>query len=213
MTTNFKNQKFKVLFFLVLTLTTTLVYSQSNTSKWKLQLALGVNNPIDNGENDGYYTKYINFPSVNFGLQHMFSDKLGAKLDVGFNRSSNADGSLEFKLNYTRVNAQLVYDFTPVFSFLPERIALVSHIGPGVSFTQPLGEFAENKYTYLNALAGFELHYGLSRSLSIYSDISYAFSLSGQQKYDVNVDGFSFNGDLLYVTFGISVSLSGCSYC
>ena len=188
-------------------------FSQRATEQWKGQVALGINNPIDNGENDGYYTKYINIPSVNLGLQHMFSESLGAKLDVGFNRSRNADSSLEFKLNYTRINAQMVFNSKDLLSFLPEHIWLVAHAGPGVSFTNPLGDFANNKYTYLNGLAGVELHYRLSRELSIYGDVSYALSLSNKEKYNLNVDGFSFNGDLIYATFGLSFSLSGCGYC
>ena len=92
--------KYRVLvFIMVFGLMSTLVKSQETTDKWRLQLTIGVNNPIDDGENDGYYTKYINFPSVNLGMQHMFSDKLGAKLDYGFNRSVNDSGSKPFKLN------------------------------------------------------------------------------------------------------------------
>ncbi|CAH8284934.1 hypothetical protein EV196_101154 [Mariniflexile fucanivorans] len=194
-------------------LSTTLSYAQTNSELWKFQLAVGINNPIESVENVGYYSKYLNFPTVAIGVQHMFSNSLGAKLDVGFNRSSNADTSLEFKLNYTRVNAQIVYNLKPVLRFLPDRIALVAHAGPGISFTQPLGGFSENKNTFGNALGGMELHYGLSNSLSIYSDLGYAYSLTSKNKYDGNIDGFSFNGDLMYLTFGISVSLNGCRYC
>tara|TARA_R110000868_G_scaffold89492_3_gene249112 strand:- start:19906 stop:20547 length:642 start_codon:yes stop_codon:yes gene_type:complete len=212
MTLNFKTQNVKLL-LIITVLMTTLGFAQSNAEKWKLQLALGLNNPIDTGENVGYYTKYINFPTINLGVQHMFSESLGAKLDVGFNRSSNANTSLEFKLNYTRINAQLVYDLRPILLFLPNRIAVVAHAGPGISFTQPLGDFSKNKYTYFNALAGAEIHYGLSRSLSVYTDLGYAYSLAGKNKYDVAVDGFSFNDDLMYVAVGISISLNGCQYC
>ena len=143
----------------------------------------------------------------------MFSRGLGAKLDVGFNRSTNDESSLEFKLNYTRVNAQVVYNLRSLLNFLPDRIAVVAHAGPGISFTQPLGDFSENRNTFFNALGGMELHYGLSRSMSIFTDLGYVYSLAGKDKYDVNVDGFSFNGDLMYVTFGISVSLNACKYC
>ena len=204
----------KIKFLLILgVLVTTLSYAQRDSEVWKLQLAVGINNPMETGENVGFYSKYVNFPTVNMGLQHMFSNSLGAKLDVGFNRASNDDTSLEYKLNYTRVNAQIVYNLRSVLSFLPARIALVAHAGPGISFTQPLGNFSDNKYTFLNALGGMELHYGLSSSLSIFTDLGYVHSLAGKNKYDVNVDGFSFNDDLIYVTFGISVSLNGCKYC
>lgn len=204
----------KIIFLIALgILVTTLSYAQRDSEVWKLQLAVGINNPMEKVGNVGYYSKYVNFPTVNIGLQHMFTESLGAKLDVGFNRASNHDTSLEYKLNYTRVNAQIVYNLRSVLSFLPERIALVAHAGPGISFTQPLGNFSDNKYTYLNALGGMELHYGLSKSLSIYTDLGYVYSLAGKNKYDVNVDGFSFNDDLMYATFGISISLNGCKYC
>ncbi len=206
--------KYRVTFFLsFLILVSSMVSAQKNTEKWKLQLALGINNPIDNGENDGFYTKYLNFPSVNLGIQHMFNNKFGAKIDYGFNRSESDAGSKFFKLNYSRVNFQFVYNVSSVLRFLPEPIKIVTHIGPGMSFTQPLGNDSENTYTYLNMLSGFEVHYKISRSFSIFSDVSYAYSLSSKDKYDALLDGFSFNGDLLYASVGISVSLSGCYYC
>ncbi len=212
MTSNFKIQKVKLLLILTV-LMTMLSFSQTDSEKWKFQLALGINNPIDTGENVGYSSKYVNFPTVNLGLQHMFSDAIGAKLDIGFNRSSNSNSSLEFKLNYTRVNAQIVYNLRSMLHSLPNRIAIVAHAGPGISFTEPLGNFSENKYTYLNALAGLEIHYGLSRNLSVYGDLGYVYSLAGKNKYDVAVDGFSFNDDLMYAAFGVSISLNGCKYC
>ena len=201
-----------IILFLFISVTS-FVCAQEETDKWKLQLALGVNNPIDDGKNDGYYTKYLNFPSVNLGIQHMFTNKYGAKLDYGFNRSSNETGSNVFKLNYSRVNFQFVYDATSDLRFLPQPIKIVAHAGLGMSFTQPLGNDKDNTYTYLNFLAGLEIHYKPSRTFSVFTDVSYAYSLAGKDKYDVNLDGFSFNGDLLYISIGISVSLSGCYYC
>ena len=205
-------QKIKILISLAI-LVSTLSYAQTNSELWKIQFAVGVNNPKETTDNGGYYSQYVNFPTVKIGVQHMFSRGLGAKLDVGFNRSTNDESSLEFKLNYTRVNAQVVYNLRSLLNFLPDRIAVVAHAGPGISFTQPLGDFSENRNTFFNALGGMELHYGLSRSMSIFTDLGYVYSLAGKDKYDVNVDGFSFNGDLMYVTFGISVSLNACKYC
>lgn len=187
--------------------------AQRDTQRWIGQIAVGINNPIDDGTNDGYFSKYANIPTINIGVQHMFKPDWGARLDFGFNRASNADGSLEFKLNYTRVNAQIVYNATNVLGFLPERLEVVAHAGPGLSFTSPLAPYSNNTYTYLNLLAGGEIHYRLSRGVTIFTDLSYALSLAGNDKYDVNVDGFSFNGDLLYLTFGITFAISGCQYC
>lgn len=212
MMSDFKIQKQAFLFLALLVLTFS-GFSQTETSKWKLQLGVGINNPIDDIENDGYYAKSVNFPTLNIGVQHMFNDHLGAKLDLGYNRASEADGSLPFKLNYTRVNLQGVYDFTYLLPFMPIQLATLVHAGPGVSFTKPLANLTENKYTFLNVLGGLEVHYGISRSFSVFTDVGYALSVAGKDKYDPVIDGYAFNGNLFYVTFGVSVSLSGCRTC
>lgn len=212
MTPYFKIQNFRWLLFLTL-ITTSLSFAQKDVEKWKLQIALGVNNTVDQPETYGFYSKQINFPTVNLGIQHMFSRNLGAKFDLGYNRSSHAEKSLPYKLNYTRVNVQGVYDFKDLFTFLPRQIGIVAHAGPGMSMTKPLGNYANNTYTYFNLLGGAELHYRVTKTLSIYVDGSYVYSLANKTKYDVYNDGFSFNGDLAYVTFGVAISLSGCHYC
>lgn len=208
----FKIQNLSWLLLLTL-MTSSLSMAQKDVEKWKLQLALGLNNPVDLGGAEGYYSKQVNFPTINLGVQHMFSNDLGAKLDLGYNRAAAHSGSLPYKMNYTRINVQAVYDFKDLLTFLPPPIGVVAHAGPGVSMTKPLGAYANNTYTYVNVLGGLEVHYRLSRSVSIFVDGGYAYSLSGSDKYNVATDGFSFNGDLAYVAFGVSISLSGCHYC
>ncbi|MBT8258425.1 MAG: porin family protein, partial [Bacteroidia bacterium] len=101
---------------------TSLAWSQPETNQWKFQFALGVNSPIDNMESDGFEFKSINFPSINLGLQHMLTPEWGAKLDFSYTRSGHDDNSPEFKLNYTRINLQAVYDFNGAMNFLPRRM-------------------------------------------------------------------------------------------
>lgn len=205
--------KFKILILGSLLFLGSKGHSQTETSRWKFQIAFGVNNPIDDNTSDEYATKGLNFPTINLGIQRMFTSEMGAKLDFGYNRSVNDSDSPEFKLNYSRINAQFVYDFKSTFRFLPPRFVVVGHVGPGVSFSKPLGSFSNNTYTYLNGMAGLEFHYGIARSVSVYTDVSYIMGLSGKDKYDPVIDGFSFNGDVLTVTVGVSVSLSGCYFC
>ncbi len=211
MTSNFL--KYKVPCFSLLLFLFHFAYSQSETSEWKMNISFGVNSPIDNMKSDAFEFKSMNFPTINLGIQHMFSREWGAKLDYGWSRSANDGDSEDFKLNYSRINAQAVYDFTRIMSFLPRRTAFFGHAGPGLTFSKPLGTFSDNTYTYLNLLAGFEAHYGIARTVSVYADFSYVLGLSGDDKYDPAVDGFSFNGNLWYVAVGVSVSLSGCYFC
>lgn len=209
MTSSFKvNTRFwfaLVIFFCVLS-----SFSQGDTSTFKAQFALGVNSP-SNGFVDNFEANSTNFPSINLGLQYMLKKQFGAKLDFGYNRFSNLDDTPEFKVNYSRINLQLVYDASLITSF-SNRMGAFVHAGPGLSMIKPLGNYGDNKMSYLNVMAGIELHYGISDKLSIYLDASYIKGFA--KDFNPVSSGFgSFNGDLLTITFGASISLSGCYYC
>ncbi|MGJ8591043.1 MAG: cell envelope biogenesis protein OmpA [Aquaticitalea sp.] len=185
--------------------------SQNAKSVIKAQVAIGVNSPSQSGFVTPFEAKPINFPTVNLGVQYMFKEQMGAKFDFGFNRFSNSDDSPEFKNNYTRLNIQFVYDATPL-NFLPPRVGLVGHVGPGYTFLKPLGNYSNNNLSFLNLMGGIEIHYGLSDTMSVFTDISYIYGLG--KDFDPVTDGLgSFNGDLATITFGVSFSLSGCYYC
>ncbi|PWH83550.1 cell envelope biogenesis protein OmpA [Algibacter marinivivus] len=210
MTSNFKlnTQFWLALAFLLVGFSS---FSQGDTSTVKAQFALGVNSPSSNGFVDDFQANSINFPTINLGVQYMFKPLLGAKLDFGFNRFSNIDNTPDFKVNYSRINIQVVYDASIITSF-SDRMGAFIHVGPGFSMIKPLGNFGENKTSYLNAMGGIELHYGISDKLSVYLDTSYIFGFG--KDFNPVSDGFgSFNGDLLTITFGASISLSGCYYC
>ncbi|RSK41874.1 outer membrane beta-barrel protein [Mangrovimonas spongiae] len=202
----------KILSLSLFILITAFGFSQRTTSKWKAQLALGVNSPSQSGFVYGFEGKSINFPTVNLGIQHMFKRQIGAKLDYGFNRISNQDNTPEFKLNYSRINAQFVYDPTPSLHFLPFRMGVVTHAGPGFSFVKPLSVYTDNNTSFFNVMAGLEIHYGITERLSIYTDVSYIYGVS--KDFDLPAEGYgSFNGNLLTITAGVTFSLSGCQYC
>jgi OOP family OmpA-OmpF porin len=204
----FNTQK---LFTLVFICFTVLSFSQSDTSTFKAQFALGVNSPSNSGFVSNFEANSINFPSINLGLQYMFKPLFGAKLDFGYNRFSSTDNSPEFKTNYTRINAQLVYNASKVLG-LYGNLGTFLHAGPGTSMIKPLGNYGENKTTFLNTMAGVEFHYAVSDKLSMYLDTSYILGFG--KDFDPVTDGFgSFNGNLLTVTLGASISLSGCQYC
>ena len=206
----FKTQKHKLL--IVTLLFTAFSFAQRSTNMWKAQIALGLNSPSQSGFVEGFESKSMNFPTINAGFQRMFKPQFGAKLDFGYNRFSSEDNSPEFKINYSRINVQVVYDPTEKLTFLPEQIALVAHAGPGYTFVKPLGDFASNKVSFLNVMAGLEVHYGLSKFMSLYTDVSYILGMG--KDFDPVIDGFgSFNGNLLTISFGITFSLSGCQYC
>lgn len=187
------------------------VFAQSDTSIFKAQIALGVNSPSSDGFVQNFEGKSLNFPTVNLGFQYMFWKNLGGKLDYGFSRISNTSNSPEFKLNYSRINLQLVYDASKIIAF-SNRMGTFLHAGPGYSFVKPLGSYTNNDVSFLNVMGGIEFHYGVSDSLTLFLDTSYILGMG--KDFDPIASGFgAFNGNLLTVTFGASISLSGCYFC
>ncbi|WP_455168736.1 outer membrane beta-barrel protein [Aegicerativicinus sediminis] len=204
----------RILIVLVVLISTVLeLQAQRVNNRWKAQIGVGVNRPFWSGFEDGLYANDINGPTVNLGLQYMFSETLGAKLDYGFNRMKNADEVPNFKINYSRINAQVVYDPSNAIGFLPNRMRIVLHAGPGYSIVKPLGGLQTDQ-SYLNAMGGTEFHYGLSDSLSLFLDVAYVYGFTSLDDYNPTIEGLgAFNGDLLYATIGVSISLSGCYTC
>ena len=187
-------------------------FSQVDTSTLKAQIALGINSESSDGFVNDFESKPINFPTVNLGIQYMFSSSLGAKLDFGFNRFSNLENTPEFKINYSRLNMQLVYNASRIFGFLPNNMGVFAHAGPGYSFVKPLGNYPDNKTSFLNVMGGMEFHYGFSDSFSLYIDGSYITGFGDD--FNPASDGFgSFNGNMLNISVGVSISLTGCYYC
>lgn len=190
------------------------LYSQSDLSTWKAQISFGINYPDIDGFVPGFEAKSVNFPTINLGVQYLFKRNLGAKLDYGYNRFSNADDSPIFKTNYGRINIQLVYDATSTLQFLPPSIGILAHVGPGLSFIKPLGNYGDNKHSFFNTIAGLELHYRIAETVSVYSDVSYVMNFSKEKTYNPISEGYgTFNNNLFTISIGLSVSLSGCQYC
>ncbi|MUU78699.1 cell envelope biogenesis protein OmpA [Winogradskyella endarachnes] len=182
--------------------------------KWKALFAVGINYPTEDGFITGSSAQTVNFPTVNLGVQHMFTRQYGAKLDFGFNRFKNAGDSEEFKINYSRINAQFVFDPSNYIGFLPTRMRTVVHAGPGVSFAKPLGTLRDNKQTFLNLLAGLEFHYAINEKVAVYTDVAYIYGVTSLDDYNPVLSGLgAFNGSVFNLTFGLAVTLSGCQYC
>lgn len=188
------------------------IEAQRDTQQLKAQVAVGVNMPSIDGFVEDFEPKPVNLPTVNLGVQYMFNYTVGAKVDFGFNRFVNEDNTPEFKVNYTRLNAQAVFDASQTMDFLPARLAPVFHAGPGYSWVKSLGDYPDNELAFFNVMAGMELHYDIKNTISIFVDGSYIMGFADE--FDPVTDGYgSFNGDLFTVTLGVSFSLSGCYYC
>lgn len=187
---------------------------QRSFDKWRAQVAMGVNYPFEAGFASGAYAKSANFPTINLGVQRMITRQIGVRLDYGYNRFSEGDGSPEFKINYSRINALAVFDPLDYIKVLPNKLRLFFHAGPGLTFVKPLGNLTANKENYLNLDLGAQVHYDLSETVTIFTDFSYIQGISTSYDFDPAFAGFGeFKGNMVNLTFGISVSLTHCYYC
>ncbi|WP_179318371.1 cell envelope biogenesis protein OmpA [Winogradskyella helgolandensis] len=201
-------------FFVVVFITLNSQAQLKDTAQWKAMFAVGINYPTTDGFVKGSYAKAVNFPTVNLGIQHMLKRQYGVKLDYGFSRFKNDDDSPDFKINYSRINAQFVFDPSEYIGFLPMRLRTVVHVGPGITFVKPLGTLGDNKQTFMNLIGGVELHYAINEKVSVYTDVAYVYGLTSLDNYEPALSGLgAFNGSVFNLTFGVAVSLSGCRYC
>tara|TARA_R110002033_G_scaffold58448_2_gene107721 strand:- start:4446 stop:5129 length:684 start_codon:yes stop_codon:yes gene_type:complete len=208
---NFKQYLF---FFIIVFITFNSEAQLRDTAKWKALFAVGVNYPTTDGFVTGSYAQSVNFPTINLGIQHMFKTQYGVKLDFGFNRFKNHKDTPEFKINYSRINAQFVFDPSNYIGFLPTRFRTVLHAGPGITFAKPLGTLRDNKQTFLNLLAGLEVHYAINEKVSVFTDVAYIYGVTSLDNYNPALTGLgAFNGSVFNLTFGLAVSLSGCQFC
>ena len=208
------NLKYIFVFSVILLLAHNSNAQLKENNKWKALIGIGLNQPFNDGFVDGVKAKPQNLPTVNLGIQHMLKRHYGVRLDFGFNRFKNDESSPEFKINYTRLNAQFVYNPSDYIGFLPTRLQTFLHAGPGITFVKPLGGLDKNKQSYPNINFGLELHYEINDKVAIYTDIAYLYGLTSLEDYNPTLNGLgAFNGNLLNLTFGVAISLSGCQYC
>jgi len=183
-----------------------------------IDLGLGLNVPSDDFGMT-YDAKPINGLTVDAGIRYMFKKKLGAKLDLGYNRYGEGGDSPEFKVNFTRVNVQAYYNvwdhLYDLHLRLPERIGVFLHAGPGMSFIKPLSEpYINNNSSNFNLIAGAAIHYGVTDKVSVFVDASNIFNMGQKINYEGSVIPEPINASMLNITFGVSISInSDCYFC
>ncbi|WP_299778108.1 outer membrane beta-barrel protein [uncultured Formosa sp.] len=189
-------------------------FAQEEEDVLKFELSFGANQVSESGFAESFSGDEINLPTINVGAQYMFTETLGAKFDLGFNRIKSEGSSESFKINYTRLNLQGVYDYTNIFGSDIDKLKFQVHAGPGFTFVRPLSIAYNNNQNYFNAMVGTEILYALNRNSSVFFDVSYIHGFTKPDSYSPITSGQgAFNGSILTFTVGVSLSLSGCYYC
>lgn len=184
--------------------------------KLAVNLGLGLNIP-EGPFTDGYSAKPMNFPTIDLGVQYLFTKTLGGRLDYGFNRFSNDSSAPDFKTNYNRIDLQAVYNASTILRNwnVHPRIGLYFHAGPGMTFLKPLGaQFTGNDDSFLNAMGGMTFHYGLNEFMSAYMDVSYIRGFGGAVAFEGTPLAEKEGNGMVNLTFGLQLALNtACYFC
>ncbi|NQY05898.1 MAG: hypothetical protein HRT68_06765 [Flavobacteriaceae bacterium] len=202
--------------FLIAFLSAVVIGNAQTYPKMAVNLGVGFNlsqTPFS----EGYSAKPINFPTIELGAQYLFTKQIGARLDYGFNRFSNDSNAPEFKTNYNRIDVQAVYNASVILRNwnVHPRLGLYFHGGGGMTFLNPLApQFNGNNESFLNAMGGMSIHYGLSEYMSAYMDISYIRGFGGSIAMEGTPLQEKEGNGIVALTFGIQLALNtACYFC
>lgn len=174
----------------------------SDFNKWSIEVSGGANKPFRTFT-PGYGTDRVNFFTVDLGARYMFNNKFGLKLDFGYNKFENNDGSPEFESTYLRGDIQGVINLGRVLNFedWTNRIGLLAHAGGGVYQLQSDNGFDGEDWG-ANLIAGFTAQLRLSDRVVLTGDVTgiangfQNWNFDGLSQTNTNVDGLILNGTL-----------------
>lgn len=117
------------------------VFSQENANnKLSFDYNLGITNPFS-ALSQNYYANYVGLFHADLGVRYMFQEKVGLKVDFGFDRFKNDNfgtysESLPFSSFYLRSNIQGILNVGKILHFTDwtNRIGLILHSGIGYSY-------------------------------------------------------------------------------
>lgn len=197
------------------------ILAKVNNSKWSLEVGTGISNGTM-PYTDGYYTsidnqlfKGIVFNTYTVGATYQFSEIVGLKMDLAFDRFINSPEtkSEPFEAAQYRVSFQTVFNlnsfFTPVNKVPRSNVLL--HCGVNVATLSPIkGHYdtvVSNKDVFGGIVFGITPTLKLSKKVAIFLDGSYYNNYDQQLTWN-GKDSVNYEeGNMYSVTFGLSFAL------
>lgn len=179
-------------------------------NKWSVDFGVGVHEII-NPLSPGYETGALSFGQANIGVRHMFNEKFGLRLDLGYNEFKEGKNSLPFRANYYRATLEGVVNAGNLlkFSSWTNRFNLLFHGGMGLSSLRTIKPVETGGEPLLNFMVGFTPQFKLSNRISLFLDASALFH---------DYQNFTFNGatntkereisaNIFNTSIGVNISL------
>lgn len=179
---------------------------QSVYNKWSIELNGGINKSM-RSMTPGYYDEVFNTLHADLGVRYMFNPKFGLKLDFGYDKFKNGDGSREFESQYLRTDLQGVINLGRALNFetWTNTFGLLVHGGFGVGQITSETGFDDEDYM-ANGILGLTGQVRLSNRVALTADLTGI--VNAQQNW--NFDGMSQTGPAAIdgILFNASVGLT-----
>ncbi len=205
----------KILATLISTLFILNLFSQKTANnKWSADLNIGSTNPFSNLSKN-YYANYVGFLHADLGARYMFLEKVGMKLDFGFDRFQNDNfgiykESLPFNsINY-RTNLQGILNIGKILHYRDwtSRIGLIAHGGFGVSILKGdsstvsavKSKLTDNSF---NVIAGISPQIKLSNKIALNLDLSFISNINQNYNFDFKNKSYNRYGMIVNVSAGM----------
>ncbi len=211
----------KILFTLTTVLTMSAGFAQTveesneknnslDYNKWSIELNGGVNK-FQRPATGGHFTTTPSPWNADLGVRYMFNNKFGLKLDVGYDKFTGADKSIDFDTHLYRTNLQAVANLGRIMSFetWTNTIGLLAHGGFGYAqlksdnhnFTDRMGTF----------MVGLTPQLRLSNRVALTGDFTTILTAKQDKAFDgaSSNNGRGFNGILFQGSIGLTFYLGG----
>ena len=160
---------------------------EKNYNQWSVEAEAGVHK-VTTPFSSGYVAETPSLWQVGLGVRYMINEKLGFKLDGGYNNISNSDESQEFESGYYRTSIQGVVNLGNVLDFRnwTNTFNVLLHGGIGYSLNKPKYPRDFNKGDQmLNFIVGITPQIKLTDRLALTGDLS----MINHVRQDVTWDG------------------------
>jgi OOP family OmpA-OmpF porin len=179
-------------------------------NKWSLDFGLGVHEII-NPLSPGYETGALSFGQASLGVRHMFNEKFGLRIDLGYNEFKEGKNSLPFRANYYRASLEGVVNAGSLlkFSSWTKRFNLLFHGGMGLSSLRTITPIETGGEPLLNFIVGFTPQFKLSNRISLFLDASAVFHDYQNFTFDgaANTKEREISANLFNTSVGVNISL------
>jgi OOP family OmpA-OmpF porin len=192
-------------------------FTQEIKNKYSIDFNFGSSLPISN-LTENYYVNYFNLVHLGLGSRYMINEKIGLKIDYGFDRFKNDEfklysTSLPFKSINNRINIQGILNLGNILQFndWTNRISLQLHSGLGYSHL--IGDssliLSNQKITIgmLNFILGFNPQIKVNNKFALNLDISLVSNIKQKYNFDFKETAFNKNGLFSNISIGGSYYL------